>query len=154
MTKIYDFEKANAQLRKRLEMKEKHKSEADLLRENIKYILGEYRELGSNYSELSSAFTVLKNEFEKIANIAFEKSKQVERNICFHGIVEHFIEKNGLLDEYINYLKDIAENEEADGYRDAARDRVNLYYRVIEGEEYYQIDDEYGWMKEEKEEQK
>ncbi|MBD8004554.1 hypothetical protein [Bacillus norwichensis] len=152
MTKIYDFEKANAQMRKqclrikRLEMKEKHKPEADLLRENINYILGEYE-------ELSSAFTVLKNELEKTAKLGLKKSKQVERNIYFHGIVEHFIYKNGLEDEYIDYLKDMAEKEEADGYRDAARDRVNLYYRVIEGEEYYQIDDE-GWMNEEKEERK
>ncbi|WP_368659147.1 hypothetical protein AB3Z07_09430 [Metabacillus halosaccharovorans] len=65
--------------------------------------------------------------------------------------MESFIVSNELEDKFISFLKIVAENEPVEEYRNAAKIQSDFYHFNIGGKEFDSIDNEYGWMVEERE---
>ncbi|WP_203289830.1 hypothetical protein [Metabacillus sp. cB07] len=159
MTKIHDYKKAIEQKQKRLKTKEKHSITA--LEKKLNKALQNYgttekvikgvNEFMDNYKELSNAYVQLKNEFEALAEITIESQKTLIRNSNLKALTEHFILKNELEDEYIEFLRNVSDKETDEGLKEAAANQVDFYRIEHSGEVDFFIDDEYGLMLEERE---
>lgn len=108
-------------------------------------------EFMDNYKELSNAYVQLKNEFEALAEITIESQKTLIRNSNLKALTEHFILKNELEDEYIEFLRNVSDKETDEGLKEAAANQVDFYRIEHSGEVDFFIDDEYGLMLEERE---
>jgi hypothetical protein len=157
---IYDFKKAKAQKQNQLEIKRKdiHESTQKLnhlidpvkllkqsteLAEIAESSMNDYKSVTNAYKDLSNHYTDLGNKFGEVVSSIKEKNEQLSMQNCISRLAEHFIVKNGLEDEYIQYLKEISENETDEDYRKAAE--------WSSEEHEHMILDEYGWFKEEEE---
>ncbi|MEC1155628.1 hypothetical protein [Cytobacillus horneckiae] len=125
MTKVHDFKKAVEQ-------------KAEKENRIIKY------KGNSSEDEITKAF------YDVIVKTTNRLVNQNKRQSYLYGLVEHFIVQNELEDKFFEFLKDVSENEAVEEYKDAEKQKVDFYHMTYEGNDYIQIDDEYGWMKEER----
>lgn len=153
---IYSFEKAKEKKQYMLEMKEKHFPQMSIDQQVIKVaqdLQSDYIELLENYKELAEKHKDLYSKYnkdvQKLVEIAEKMSDSNDRQHDLYSLIEHFIVKNKLVDQYVDYLKEVAENEELEEYRKAAEWKFKLYHYDYNGETQYFIDDHYGWIKEE-----
>jgi hypothetical protein len=172
MKKLHDFQKAIQQKQKRAENKvkfdfqprftlkeieeawEEHRKSPEYFeqtKENADYILKEYKELHKEYVKLQNNYIVLADEYKKLADHTKRGAEWSSEQSYLYGLVEHFICKNELEDQFIAFLEEVAKNETQEDYKKAANNMVEHYHFDIDGNEFYNIDDEYGWMKEEEE---
>ena len=84
----------------------------------------------------------------KVNDSLIEANDRSKMYSHLYGLAEHFIVNNELEDQYIEFLNNIARNETVEEYHDAAKYILDLY-RV--DNDFYLIEDEYYWMKEEEE---
>lgn len=170
--KVYDFQKAIEQKQKRVEIKDKHAPTSntlekevirliegnediqDMLMKSTQDVLEEYKELGEKYCELANKYQDAVNNTDKTLDMLERVSNSNDRYSYFSALTEHFIVKNDLEQEFIEFIKDVAENETVKEYRQAAQFKDGFYRMEIE--DYgttMMIDDEYGWLKEEEKEE-
>ncbi|MGD6831404.1 hypothetical protein ACQCT5_04540 [Sutcliffiella halmapala] len=89
---------------------------------------------------------ILTHNYIELANRYTEVAEERKTLQYLDGLYEHFIARNGLEDAFIDFLKDVAENEDVLKYKIAARQKLNLCH--VESEGFYMLEDEYGGMKE------
>ncbi|WP_286231283.1 hypothetical protein [Neobacillus mesonae] len=166
MTNIHDFQKAIEQKKKRVEMKEKHTPASRLLEKEVIQLLeqsgvnqqfkdfGEeflkaYKELGDKYENVIDKYSDLSTKYSKLADMTEGVINRYDHLSYLYILVEHFIAENELADEFIDFLKEVAENEKVDDYRNAAKKQVDSYHFEYEGQEYYELDYQYmpSWEK-------
>jgi DNA-directed RNA polymerase beta subunit len=162
MKNIHDFQKAIEQKQQRLKMKDKHVPSSMLFEKEIMnllkatetnqeiaeecqkisdVILDQHKELANKYSDVV-------DKYGKLAELTSGVVDQYDHLSYLRILTEHFIVENDLEDKFIDFLKDVAENEKVDDYREAAKRQVDSYHYEYDGEEYYTLDYEYepSWM--------
>jgi predicted Zn-dependent protease len=169
MKKLHDFQKAIEQKQKRIENKEKFDFQPkytlkeieegfDALRQSPQHIeqmkedakrIADYAL--KEYKELQDAYITLADEYKKLADLTKRGAEWSSEQSYLYGLVEHFICKNELEYQFIAFLEDVAKNETVEDYKNAAKNMVEHYHFDIDGNEFYSIEDEFGWMKEDEE---
>lgn len=96
----------------------------------------------TNEEELAHAYMELVTHYKEL----IENGKQLA---YLQGLFEHFIVRSGFETKFVKFLKDVVENEKEETYKNAALAQLGLYHVASEG--FFSILDEYGMMKEEKE---
>ncbi|MEC1768310.1 hypothetical protein [Schinkia azotoformans] len=177
MGNIHDYEKALEQKQKRAELKERHKSglenflkeiieNSEMHKEYVRQVedikenfVNKNSETFNLYKELSDDYLALHENYKNLYETFMQQSKDYgellekvskvsDRYSNLMMFAEHFIVKNNLEEEFMAFIKDIAENEIIKSYQEAAQYKSNLYGidtfildeygMLLEDEEYHQ----------------
>ncbi|MGD6781351.1 hypothetical protein ACQCT3_18115 [Sutcliffiella horikoshii] len=142
MKKVIDFMKV---------LEEKKQAINEITEENAMEILLEsHKKISGSHEHLYREYVDLFEKYKELVGLYVEAQDSAKIKSYQHGLMEHFIVKNGLEEDYVFFLNDVNENEDVKDYQKAAQKQLESY-RVKDGEveEFYIIEDEYGWMKEE-----
>ena len=104
MTKIIRLNKAIEEKQKRMETKEKYNPLST--DERMEKLMEEIRLFNK---DLVNKYKYVVNEYKDLAEWAKNIFEREEHNSYLNGLVEHFIVKNKLEDQFIDFLKEVAE---------------------------------------------
>jgi hypothetical protein len=118
----------------------------------------EFNDLEKKYKELETAYktaitfneTVCKNfdKLEGFYNRLFDNFEKVyakqERDSYLISLFEHFVSERELEDEFFEFLKNVADNEPVEEYKNAAEWKLNFSGFELNGEMVYHLDCDYG----------
>ncbi|WP_368658655.1 hypothetical protein AB3Z07_04990 [Metabacillus halosaccharovorans] len=108
---------------------------------NVDRALESNDEVIKNFNIIKENFDTLHASFDKVYN-------KSEEQFYSYSLAENFLIENELDDQYVDFLKEVAENEPVEGYKNAAKEKLADYHFEYEGEEYYHLNDDYGVVKE------
>ncbi|MGD6896079.1 hypothetical protein [Bacillus infantis] len=164
MKKVLDFQKAVEQKQNK---KEKHNLSREMntkeitseiigiIEEGYKEVIDSYKDtLDSNirnFDKLYNMHTKLQEECNSLISTLERVADVSDKYSYFSLLAEHFIVKNDLEEEFIEFIKNVAENETEEDYRNAAQWKDDDYRTEMEnGDMVEMILDEYGMYKEDK----